>query len=215
MVVLHGFGSERGNHADYAAQLARAGINAMALDLRGHGESGGAMDVRMVDDAVTALEWFAARGCSALGVRGSSLGGFLALHAAARMPAVRAVVALCPAHQDGLAHRRGLDWALTLPLQDAVRRGNAARGYWHARGDELVPWQWSQLLHSQSPDPRHLRITMGGHHRSLQHDPAVQHDTIAFLAGHLGQERNDDGDDRADHQHRDAGYDAGASRTHG
>jgi dienelactone hydrolase len=190
VVVLHGFGSERRNHADYAARLADAGINAMALDLRGHGESGGAMDVGMVDDAVTALEWFAARGCEALGVRGSSLGGFLALHAATRTPAVRAVVALCPAHQDGLADRRGLDWARTLPLQDAVRRHDGvARGYWHARGDELVPWQWSQRLHSASPHPRHLRITMGGHHRSLQHDLAVQDDTIAFLAAHLARAR--------------------------
>ena len=188
MVVLHGFGSERANHADYAARLAEAGVNAMALDLRGHGQSGGAMDIGMVDDVVTALEWFAARGCGALGVRGSSLGGFLALHAATRMPAVRAVVALCPAHQDGLAHRRGLDWALTLPLQEAVARNDGvARGYWHARGDELVPWQWSQLLHSRSPDPRHLRIVMGGHHRSLQHDRAVQDGTIAFLTRHLGQ----------------------------
>lgn len=140
----------------------------------------------MVDDVIAALDWLAHEGAGALGVRGSSLGGFLALLAAARHPGVRAVAAICPAHQDGLASRRGLGWAPGMPLQEAVARDDGiARGYWHATGDELVPWQWSQQLFGLSPHPRHLRIVLGGHHRSLQHDPTVQTDTIAFLTGHL------------------------------
>lgn len=102
------------------------------------------------------------------------------------IPVVRAVAAICPAHQYGLADRRGLTWALDTPLQQAVARDDAvARGYWHATGDELVPWQWSQELFGLSPHPRHLRIVMGGHHTSLQHDPRVQADTVTFLRRHL------------------------------
>ena len=140
----------------------------------------------MVDDVVAALAWLSGEGAGPLGIRGTSLGGFLALHAATRHPDVRAVAAICPAHQYGLADRRGLTWALDTPLQQAVARDDAvARGYWHATGDELVPWQWSQELFGLSPHPRHLRIVMGGHHTSLQHDPRVQADTVTFLRRHL------------------------------
>lgn len=186
VVVLHGYGSARANHAGYAARLAAAGVSALALDLRGHGDSGGMMDAGMLDDVIAALDWLSESGAGPLGIRGSSLGGFLALNAAARNPAVRAVAAICPAHQDGLADRRGLAWARDMPLQDAVERNDGvARGYWHATGDELVDWQWSQHLFRLSPHPRHIRIVMGGHHSSLQHDPGVQEDTVAFLRGHL------------------------------
>ncbi len=186
MVVLHGLGSTRGSHADFAELVAAAGMTALALDLRGHGESAGEPDAGMVDDVAAALTWLAEHGARGLGIRGSSLGGFLALHAATRHPDVRAVVAICPATVEGLAIRRGLAWARELPLEDAVGRDDGiARGYWHATGDELVPWQASFALSQRTPRPRHLRIVLGGHHRSLQHDPAVQADTLAFLKHHL------------------------------
>ena len=186
VVVLHGFGSSRASHADFAERVAAAGMTALALDLRGHGESGGEPDAGMIDDVVAALAWLAEDGASGLGIRGSSLGGFLALHAATRHRDVRAVVAICPATPEGLATRRGLTWARELPLEDAVGRDDGiARGYWHATGDELVPWQASFALSQWTPQPRQLRIVLGGHHRSLQHDSAVQADTVAFLAERL------------------------------
>jgi len=186
VVVVHGFGSSRHNHADFAERVAAAGMAALTLDLRGHGESAGDRDAGMLDDVVAALDWLSGAGAGPLGIRGSSLGGFLALHAATRHPAVRAVVAICPATPDGLAARRGQAWARDLPLEDAVGADDGiARGYWHATGDELVPWQASFALAQLSSRPRHLRIVLGGHHRSLQHDPAVQADVVEFLSGAL------------------------------
>ena len=186
MVIVHGAGSNRQNHRDYARRVASAGMSAVAIDLRGHGESGGTLDAGTIDDVLAALDWLTGQGADPLGLRGSSLGGFLALNAAARHRGVRAVAAIAPAQERGLADRRGLTWALDMPLRDAVARDDGvARGYWHASGDEIVPWTWSWSLAARSPDPWHLRVVMGGHHQSLQHDPIVQADTVAFLRGHL------------------------------
>jgi hypothetical protein len=55
---------------------------------------------------------------------------------------------------------------------------------WHARGDERVPWAGTLLLAGLTPQPRRLRVEMG-HHRSLQHEPAVIAGTVAFLSEHL------------------------------
>jgi alpha-beta hydrolase superfamily lysophospholipase len=187
VVIVHGAGSRKENHADFAEACARAGMTALALDLRGHGESPGVPDAGMLEDVLAALERLRAEGAAPLGVRGSSLGGFLALHAAACDPEVRAVVALCPPSAERIARLLGAEWPLALPLERAVARADGvARGYWHARGDERVPWAGTMRLAALSPQPRRLRIALGGHHRSLQHDPAVIAETVAFLAEHLG-----------------------------
>jgi len=186
-VIVHGAGSRKENHVDFGEACARAGMSALALDLRGHGESSGAPDAGMLDDVLAGLQRLRAEGAAPLGLRGSSLGGFLALHAAARDPAVRAVVALCPPSAERIARVLGARWPLALPLEAAVaREDGVARGYWHARGDERVPWAGTMRLAGLTPQPRRLRVAMGGHHRSLQHDPAVIAETVAFLAGHLG-----------------------------
>ena len=119
----------------------RPGWRAAAVDLRGHGETGGALDGGVLDDVAACLDVLAAAGHAPLGIRGSSMGAMLALHAAARDPRVRAVVAICPARPERLADRIGADWPRALPLAPAVARDDGvARGYWHATGDEAVPW---------------------------------------------------------------------------
>ncbi|MCB0874113.1 MAG: alpha/beta fold hydrolase [Thermoleophilia bacterium] len=188
VVVVHGLGSRRQNHLDVCELLAKHGMTGLCLDLRGHGESGGSLDAGAVDDVVSAIDALVSRGQTRVGIRGSSLGGLLALHAATRHPAVRAVVAICPADPVALATRVG-DWPLTLPpLLEAIGRPEGiARGYWHARGDEVVPWAHTFHLAQHTPQPRSLRIVMGGHHRSLQHDPDTMRQTVAFLGAHLGR----------------------------
>jgi len=184
-VIVHGLGSVKENHADLAGALVAAGMGALALDLRGHGASAGTAGPGMVDDVLAAVRHLAPGG--PVGIRGSSLGAFLALHAAAREPAVRAVAALCPAVADGLGQRPGLAWAREMPLEPIVARADGvARGYWHATGDEVVPWARTFALAGRTAQPKALRIVMGGHHRSLQHDSRVRAETVAFLAARLG-----------------------------
>jgi alpha-beta hydrolase superfamily lysophospholipase len=185
VVAVPGLGSVRGNHHDFGALCAARGWAALALDLRGHGDSGGGMDGGMLGDVLAALHLLRGRGHTRLGLRGSSMGGFLVLNAAVRDPDVRAVVAICPARPESLAGKMHDPWPLTLPLEAAVATPGPARGFWQATGDEVVPWGGTFHLAQQAPHPRRLRVVLGGHHRSLQHDPSVLADTTAFLAAHL------------------------------
>lgn len=186
VVAVPGLGSVKENHRDFLDACAAHGIAGLAIDVRGHGASGGDLDGGAVDDVVAALGHLEERGHRRLGVRGSSMGGFLGLHAAVRHGGVGAVVAICPADPARLARRLQTEWPLHLPLRPAVARGDGvARGYWHARDDEVVPWGGTFALAQATPQPRRLSVRMGGHHRSLQHDPEVLAETVAFLAEHL------------------------------
>lgn len=186
VVMLHGAGSRKENHLDFAERLADAGMWALVPDLRGHGETGGQMDAGMPGDVLACLDELRARGAGPLGLRGSSMGGFLSLIAAPQHTDVCAVVAICPARPESLARLFDDPWPLAHPLAAATARDDGiARGFWHARGDEVVPWQDTFALHSRAHQPKHLRILMGGHHRSLQHDPAVQAQTVTFLRTNL------------------------------
>lgn len=186
VLIVPGLGSTKDNHSDMAERLSAAGMAVLALDLRGHGASGGALDAGAPDDVLAALDVLAARGHPALGIRGSSMGGMLALWAAGRHPRVRAVVAICPARPDALARRIGADWPRRIDLHDAVARPDGvARGFWHATGDTAVPWAHSFALAGRCAPPVRLRVVLGGEHRTLQHDPGVLAQTTAFLAEHL------------------------------
>lgn len=185
VVVVPGYQSRKENHADYAEALSRAGMAALVLDVRGHGESGGALDENTVDDVIAALDWLAQRHTGPLGLRGSSMGGYLSILAAERHARVRAVVALCPAQASTLRRRAEFDLPYVPELADNVLRPGVARGYWHARGDETVPWQGTFALAQATPQPRRLKIVMGGDHRSMQHDPRIVAETVAFLDEHL------------------------------
>jgi pimeloyl-ACP methyl ester carboxylesterase len=186
VLIVPGLGSERGSHADIARALQAAGIACLALDLRGHGDSDGELDAGTPDDVTAGLTALAERGHAPLGIRGSSMGGLLALHAAARDERVRAVVAICAARPDGLARLAQDRWPLEIDPA-ALRADGVARGYWHATGDDQVPWGSTFALAGAAPYPKRLRIALGGGHGTLQHDPTVLAETVAFLAEHLAR----------------------------
>lgn len=183
VVVVHGLGSRKDNHLDFAELAADRGMTALAIDLRGHGESSGSIGPGVLEDVLAGVDALHAEGHDPVGIRGSSLGGFLALHAAERHEAVRAVVAICPATATGLSRRLADDWPWEMgELAGRALRPGVARGYWHARGDEQVAWGGTFALALSSPTPRHLHVAMGGSHHSLQHDPRVLTDSVSFLA---------------------------------
>jgi uncharacterized protein len=197
VVVLHGAGSCKENHHDFARAALGAGLAAIAFDQRGHGESEGALDGRVLEDVETMATLLRDRlndRNAPIALRGSSMGGYLSL-VSAGPAAAAAVVAICPAGAEGL--RRGLadrrfTFAADEPALDAFLADHDEREavasldvpilLLHAEGDEQVPVEHSRELAELARSPRSRLIAVpGGHHRSVQHDHDLQAVSLRFI----------------------------------
>src|SRR3954465_15863895 len=85
VVILHGAGSAKESHFDFARVCRASGLAALAYDARGHGHSEGEFGPAVLDDALAMAERLRAH-VPAVALRGSSLGAFCAVHAAALEP---------------------------------------------------------------------------------------------------------------------------------
>jgi pimeloyl-ACP methyl ester carboxylesterase len=206
VVIIHGAGSCKESHHDYARAAAAQGLAAVAFDQRGHGTSPGPLDGRAIEDVATIARLLRSRlgtdGTKPIALRGSSMGGYLAI-AAAEPAQAKAVVAICPAPASGL--RRGLesgdfdfeaDAGTLLPLleanelEPAVQRLQAPLLLLHAEGDERVPVEHSRELATAMTAPgSRLIVLPGGHHRSIQHDEELQAVSLQFIERALGVRR--------------------------
>jgi pimeloyl-ACP methyl ester carboxylesterase len=98
VALMHGTGSNRLGVADHARLLARHGYGVLLFDFHGHGMSDGrstSLPARFQPDADAALAYLQGRPdvhSGRIGVIGVSLGGEVAIHAAARASRWRATV---------------------------------------------------------------------------------------------------------------------------
>ncbi len=206
MVILHGAGSRKENHGDFARMCAAGGWAAISYDQRGHGESADEMGPAALGDVAKMARFLAshdrvdpARIC----VRGSSMGGFWAIHAAATSKTIAGAITICPAgepHLRRMLARKKLDFRVSEPSRDALaawlgehdlREAAELMGpkpliILHAKGDERIPSDFSEELHARKPEPKKLILLPGGHHRSIQHDQEMQSVALNWLAGRLG-----------------------------
>jgi len=211
VLVCHGAGSRKENHADFAAYAASRGLAALVFDFRGHGESAGAGDDVMDHDVVAcARRLLAESGAPWIAARGSSMGGYLALHAAAGAPGLfSAAVAICPASERAMLD--GLD-----ELDDMVARGDPdadaygsfdgrlMRAFYggnelvrrvsgmtdvllvHCRDDDVVPFAHSERLLATLAQPKRLLTLPSGGHGGAQHDPLVHEASVDWILGARG-----------------------------
>jgi uncharacterized protein len=208
MVVIHGADSSKETHAGFARACAARGWAALTYDQRGNGESEEPLSPAAVDDVGRMARFLAevdGVDSASLFARGSSMGGFMAIHSAAVWDSIRGVIALCPAGErhllDGI--RRGrfemrIDrdafepWLEEHDLRDAVALMEAKPLLlMHARGDEQIPHTWSEELREHAAEPVEAIVVPGGHHRSLQHDLELQAESRRFILaaadGRLGR----------------------------
>ena len=204
VVILHGAGSAKESHFDFARGCRADGMAALAYDARGHGRSEGRFGPGAFDDALAMADLLRAHAPN-VALRGSSMGGWQAIHAAARgagapagdgaasagrTPTICAVVAICPAPDAGLLRflrsGHGVEfecdvdacepWLESLDIFEAAGRlgPETALLLMHARGDEQVPYAVSEQVFESAREPKRLLVVPGGHHRSVQHDDELQ-----------------------------------------
>jgi alpha-beta hydrolase superfamily lysophospholipase len=210
VIVFHGAGSQKENHADYARAALAHGFAALTFDNRGHGETEGPLGPGVIADLQRLARFVADRpevDEQRVAVRGSSMGGLLAIHMAAASDAVAAVVAICPAsEQMMLPTVRPVAAGKPPPpgtYLDAMRIDAPALVAWleehevgdavellgskpllliHAKGDDQVPYQHSEDLFARASEPKRLLLLEGGDHRSAQHDAELQGESLRWLA---------------------------------
>ena len=210
LVVCHGAGSRKENHAIMGEQAAAAGLAALTFDFRGHGESGGELGPDGWRDAVAAGERLLAEsGAPWLAARGASMGGCMLLLAArARPDLFRSLVLLCPA--DGASLLVGLDElaAGAAPADPAGREyggrfdGPALRPFLerldlvtvadglprvllaHARDDEAVPFAHSERLAAVLAPPSEFIVLAEGGHHGPGRSPLVARATVDWVKAH-------------------------------
>jgi alpha-beta hydrolase superfamily lysophospholipase len=197
VLILHGAGSAKESHFDFARTAQARGLAALAYDARGHGRSDGEFGPGAIEDALAMAALLRAH-APRLGVRGSSLGGFCAILAAAASGGeIGAAVAICPASEAMLARgvrsgrlegfradTEGLArWLGEVSVRDAAAAlaPRTALLLMHARGDEQVPYTHSEELYAAAGEPKRMLLVPGGHHRSLQHDAEMQNESLRFL----------------------------------
>jgi len=211
VLILHGLGSKKESHAAFAQYLAERGFVSLVMDLRGHGDSAGVLDDHVLDDVHAAISYLASRpevDGARLAVRGSSMGAYLGIHAAAENPAIQAVVAIAPATEEillaALAQtkpgRKVVDLTQGARIQrtavtnflrarrvaDAVRKiSPRPLLFIQCRDDELVPATSTERLFALAGEPKSLIMIDGGHHRFAQQDGTIHRHTAEWLAQSL------------------------------
>jgi pimeloyl-ACP methyl ester carboxylesterase len=126
VVLVHGFGSSRQQNwksTGWYGALTEAGFSILAMDCRGHGESGKPHEPsfyghdRMSEDVVQVMD---AAGVESAPLVGYSMGGFLSLRLAAHHPARSTRLALCGVGEYYLRGNRIADEASRQALAEAL-----------------------------------------------------------------------------------------------
>ncbi|MBX9849403.1 MAG: alpha/beta hydrolase [Rhodocyclaceae bacterium] len=196
VIHMHGNAQNMTAHWTYAEWLPHQGYNLFTFDYRGYGNSHGSPEPQgMLEDAIAALDHMRHRNdidTNQLFVFGQSLGGMLAIAAAASSPqGVRAVLAEAPVHSYSA-------WAEDqMPEKElALDDTHCASSYIaklapipllliHSLTDRVVPYSHSTQLFSAASEPKHLEtLTEGEHNDAMteRHGTRYQDLALTFFA---------------------------------
>ena len=200
LLVCHGNAgnlSDSGRPAHYAG-LRALGLNLLAFDYRGYGESGGApTEAGLYRDAEAAYGYLR----DALGVPperivlfGHSLGSAVAVELATRVPAAGLVL-------DGAlmsVTARAQEVYPYVPVRwiarsrfasiEKIGRVEIPKLFLHARQDDVVPIAHGRRLYQAAPPPKTFVALAGGHGDAFEADSAVYFSAIARFLETLGQD---------------------------
>ncbi|MCW5745095.1 MAG: alpha/beta fold hydrolase [Alphaproteobacteria bacterium] len=208
LVLLHGFGRNAWTERHLAELAAASGYKVLSLALRGWLGSDGDSDqgLHQPDDVVAAIDWLRRLPSvdpGRIGLIGSSMGGQVALLAAARRPAIRCVAALFPPadlehwyhanphmqpYLDDLTDVAGL--RVRSPIHH-VPEIDAPVLLMHGDKDENVPLDQSlrmtEALRAAGKEAELLIVSGASHFFSVRENAIARQRLFAFLRQHLGR----------------------------
>jgi pimeloyl-ACP methyl ester carboxylesterase len=151
VVLLHMLGRKRGDWDAFARQLQDAGYGVIAIDLRGHGESGGKREwSKMTQDAAIAADFIRSRSeidPQRIVLIGASIGANIAINYGAQDPEIVGVALLSP----------GLDYH-GVKTEEAVKQYGARPLFIAASSEDEYAAESSRKLDSLAQGPHQLLI---------------------------------------------------------
>lgn len=195
VVHMHGNAQNMSAHWPYAAWLLDQGFNVFTFDYRGYGNSQGSPEpAGLLEDAIAALDYLRSRDDKTkLCVFGQSLGGMLAIAAAAASPVgIRAVLAEAPVHSyTAWAEDQMPEKELVLDDEHCASKHIAALSpipllLMHSVVDRVVPYAHSEQLLAMAGEPKQLlTIPDGAHNDAMTECHGTHYQDIAatFFAG--------------------------------
>ena len=179
VITCHGLYSSKDSekYVSIARRFCGEGLAVLRFDFRGCGESGGLFEdtslTGRMEDLEGALHFVQEQGYESVGVMGSSLGGTVAVLAAAKDRRVKALVTWAtPCHLDELFRGEGIK-GLERLRQDvskydvvkAVKEVHCPVLIVHGSLDEQVPLAHAEVLYKNANKPKNIEIIKGADHR--------------------------------------------------
>lgn len=175
VVYCHGNAANLTLHTRYVAWLPKLGYAVLVFDYRGYGKSEGRVTREgTVRDAVAAVDFALARDPSNTVLFGHSLGGAIAISAAAERPAVRAVIAESTFPSYRRVAALAAPWLAPLvPLVVSVGNDpvDAVKNLpprpllvIHGIEDNIVPVALGRELYAAAQEPKELWLVPGATH---------------------------------------------------
>jgi uncharacterized protein len=191
LLICHG---NAGNLSEFDrpvhyAGLGRLGLNLLAFDYRGYGESGGTpSEPGLYRDAQAAYRYLREKqgiGADRIIVFGHSLGSAVAVDLASRVPVAGVIL-------DGAltsAVDRGRELYPYIPVRwiagsrfdsmEKIGRVRVPKLFLHAEGDEVIPLAHGRRLYEAAPQPKTFVQLHGGHGDAFDVDSANYFGSIA------------------------------------
>jgi fermentation-respiration switch protein FrsA (DUF1100 family) len=178
LLYLHGNDKNIGHShdVDNAFRMHGLGYNLLMVDYRGYGKSTGGKpnEAKVYEDAESAWNYLLKLPAITPGrtfIYGHSLGGAIAIDLAMRHPEAAGIIAESTFTSIGDMGRRNYSY---LPVGlllnqhfdslDKVSKLKIPVMFIHGTWDRIVPWQMSQQLFDQAPQPKFLKLINGGQH---------------------------------------------------
>ena len=197
LLICHGNGgnlSEAGRPSHYAG-LRALGLNLLAFDYRGYGESGGTpSEAGLYRDADAAWGYLTGSlrvPAGRIVIFGHSLGSAVAVELATRVPAAGLILdgalsSVTERAQEAYPYVP-VRWIARsrYPSIERIGRLTLPKLFLHARADEVIPFAHGRRLYRAAPPPKEFVALAGGHADAFERDSAVYFGAIARFLGEL------------------------------